>query len=505
MQPNIVIVVIDALRRDRVGSFGGRDLTPNIDTLAGEATIFPNAYSTINTTDPAVTSIQTGRYPLSHGVVNHGRRVTESEKQSVENVRQLPEILSENGYRTGKFGRPLGRWHRNGFDRYPSEMESRKAFGEQSKSTKSAIGDTLEAVHPLVKRTISNVYQSVSSFLPERGDVGSNATIDAYHRSQDQVIHNFCEWIDCSEPFFSFVHLMDTHGPYSAPPDLIAENLNTYDYKVDMGNYTGWEIPAEFHSRVLNGHYPEIREKYYFDQETPSTAIIDASYDASVAIADDRLGHLISELHSQEVYEDTLLVFLADHGESLTEHGIYYDHHGLYDSTIRIPMLIRSPNKGIDSVADLVQITDIAPTVLSIADVEEEKIEPDGFDLTPAIQGEGSIDREFVMAEEAHTQRRRMIFKNEKKLIYLVDGTTVCRYCEVEHAPSIELYDTKQDPEERTNLLSEQKDTVEKLKRLSEERSNHLLEKRPKGGSDNSVSYHDEEDVYKRLEALGYR
>lgn len=66
--------------------------------------------------------------------MNHGARVTDPEKQIVENTTQLPEAFSKERYSTAKFGRPLGQWHRNGFDRYPTSMESGLAFDEKSQT-----------------------------------------------------------------------------------------------------------------------------------------------------------------------------------------------------------------------------------------------------------------------------------------------------------------------------------------------------------------------------------
>jgi arylsulfatase A-like enzyme len=455
MEPNVLVITIDALRRDRIGAFGGRQLTPHIDELASESTIFTNAYSTTNTTDPAVTSIQTGRYPLSHGVVNHGRQVTPEEKQAVEQVRQLPQVLSAQGFRTAKFGRPLGRWHRNGFDRYPEQMESRIAFDEQEQEVTSQIGDLLKTVHPTARDVASSIYRTISN-LSEQED-RTFEDVDEFDNwddpEADRVLQNFTEWVTDSDPFYAFVHLMDTHGPYSAPPDLVYDYLNRFDYRVDTADYTGWEIPGAFHKRVLDGQYPDIREKYYFD-DTPSTAVIDASYDASVTVADTRVHHFLTKLKERGLYDNTLLVVLADHGESLTEHGIYYDHHGLYEVSARIPLLIRPPGGDAKHVDDLVQITDIAPTILSYIDSSSD-LQPDGVFLKPAIESNEPIDREIILAEEAHTQQRRMVLNDAEKLIDLISGDTVCRYCDIEHGSGKRIYNRGDDPhEQKTSLRS---------------------------------------------------
>jgi arylsulfatase A-like enzyme len=500
---NVVVVTIDALRADRVGALGGRDLTPTIDTFSQDAATFTNAHSVINTTDPAVTSIQTGRYPLSHGVLNHGWRVTDQEKRSVETVPQLPEVLSDAGYRTAKFGRPLGRWHRNGFDRYPSQMESRIAFDEQKQPLVDKIGELLDNVNPTFKNIGERFYTTVERFLPEQ----STNSIKYDHwrdRSEDRVIQNLASWIDGEKPFFSFVHLMDTHGPYTAPPELVKTYLEEFDYEVDKTEYEGWEIPSAFHAEVMRGDHPEIRHKYYFS-ETPSTAVINASYDASVTVADTRLKYILNVLSEQGVAEDTIIIVLADHGESLTEHGIYYDHHGLYEATTRVPLFIKLPNGSSSIINDLVQITDVAPTVTAALDIDG--LDPDGHSLLETITEGVTLDREFILAEEAHTQRRQMIRTKSHKLIRLVDGDTVCRYCDIEHAPSIELYDLNTDPAECDNLGKSNMTKVSELQQCSMSATEQFESRRPAENTDTNskVEYEDEQEVFDRLEALGYK
>jgi arylsulfatase A-like enzyme len=510
---NVVVLVMDALRTDRIGAMGGRDFTPRIDELATESAVFSRAFSTTNTTDPAVTSIQTGRYPLSSGLVSHGMRVTDIQKQAIEHVPQLPEVLSEAGYATGKFGRPLGRWHRNGFDVYPSRMETEQAYDEveadnfdnllaalRVNAVKSAVGGTLSKIHPSIRDAAATTYdrtvgrlESESGYLePETGDT-------------DGVLENFRKFVAQNSPFYAFVHLMDTHVPYHVDPDLVVEYLDEFDYDVQAVNDPSVCVPEQFHERVAAGEFPEVREKYYFADQEPSTAVIDAHYDAAVTEGDRRIGRFVDTLRENSLLDETLVIFLADHGESLTEHGIYYDHHGLYDVSVRIPLFVRPPGGADRTVDEFAQITDIAPTVASYTGVPG--LEPDGESLSPAIEGTGEIGRSVVVAEEDHTQRRRMIRTDTGKLIYLLDGDTICRYCDVQHAPPEELYDLEADPGETNNLAATRPERVADLRERAEEIAEGFRAKRPAQSSaeSGSVKYDDEETVQERLEALGYR
>ena len=236
---------------------------------------------------------------------------------------------------------------------------------------------------------------------------------------------------------------------------------------------------------------------------TPTTAITDAHYDASVTRADRRVGEIIDTLKKSGEYDDSLIVLLSDHGESLTEHGIYHDHHGLYDVSTHIPMIVRPPNGASTTVSEFVQITDIAPTVESYTDTDG--ITADGYSLQPVINGEESIGRQYILAEEAHTQRRRMVRSDEFNLIYSLDGNLVCRYCDVQHAPDTELYDVVADEDELTNIAEDNAEKVAELREYGDRKAEEFESRKPSPASGEKVTYDDEQEVEERLEALGYR
>lgn len=504
METNVLIITLDALRTNRVGAFGGRELTPNIDRLAADSTIFTNAYSTTNVTDVAVTSIQTGRYPLSHGVINHGTYVTKEEKNIVEQITQLPEVLSEAGYRTAKFGRPLGRWHRKGFDIYPSSMENKIAFDKKEQNLgitiKETVEDGLEQIHPQIHSVVSGIYNKIKS-LPN--NIDKSEIIKKYSDSSDQVIQNFEEFVNDTGVFYAFIHLMDSHTPYEANPELVSSYLDGFEYWTDVPMRGTGRHPKSFDKLIENGEYPQVQKKYYLSDGRPTTAITDAHYDASVTHSDRRVGQILKILKEHGEYDNTLIILLSDHGESLTEHGIYHDHHGLYDVSIQIPLIIRPPNGINKKITEFVQITDIAPTVESYTDTDGTNA--DGYSLRQVIEDDKSINRDYILAEEAHTQRRRMVRSKDTKLIYSLTGDTICRYCDVQHASEIELYDLAKDPNECNNIAKENQDIVEKYVRYGDDKAEELKNRKPDSNTDESITYEDEDKVKKRLEYLGYR
>ncbi len=118
--PNIVFIVIDACRPDNLGCYGySKNTSPNIDKIAGDGILFENAFSSVCVTDSSLTTMFSGRYPLTHGILAHGLDVTDRQIQDLgqSGTVFLPEILRGKGYTTLSVDW-LGRWHTRGYDFY---------------------------------------------------------------------------------------------------------------------------------------------------------------------------------------------------------------------------------------------------------------------------------------------------------------------------------------------------------------------------------------------------
>ena len=98
-----------------------------------------------------------------------------------------------------------------------------------------------------------------------------------------------------------------------------------------------------------------------------------------------------------------------------------------------------------------------------------------------------------------------MVLKDNQKLIHLVSGDTICRYCDIQHAHETELYDLNDDPYEQKNRSTEQPELADSLRSISNEKAEILSKNRPDIKTKAEMKYDDEEEVAKRLEALGYK
>lgn len=480
---NVLILVLDALRRDRVGTYGSdRGLTPNIDGLAEQNVVFERAFTCINATDPSITSLHTGRLPRAT-VLHHGGLVTEEEKRRIESAEVLPERLSDAGINTVATGRVMGRWHRRGFDEYA---------WDSVEATETRISRRLKMIHPLLHRVAATTYNAVFDRI---GD-GENVN----------VVDKFLDATG-EKPYYGFVHLMDTHAWYDAEEGLVDELLQTNDYPDgDLQEFFEDYAESPIVSKLLEPNATRADYEH-------GLARLYARYDATVREADEIVAQLIEGLKARGDWGNTALFVLSDHGESLHEHGIYFDHHGLYDETVRVPLVAHIP--GIESVRvdDFVQLHDLAPTILDLF----------GFDGLPDADGRSLIDhldsgressnpRVGVLVEEAHTQRRLSFRTKRYKFIEHVHDETVadfwdtdsiqCGYCRRHHADEVELYDLRRDPDETENLADERPAMIQDLRgRLTDRLANVSTV----SVDDVSVSYKDEDEVMERLRDLGYR
>ena len=167
------------------------------------------------------------------------------------------------------------------------------------------------------------------------------------------------------------------------------------------------------------------------------------------------------------IFDNTLLIITADHGESLIEHGIYFDHHGLYQEIMHVPLVMSCPSviTKASRVSGAVQHIDLFPTILDLTDCELDTNSIDGQSLRPVLNGVPHKGRDYIYTEEFNRERRTAISDGRFKLIFTPSGEpAVCEICGRTHGDAVELYDLADDPAETANIAAEYADKVEFLK-----------------------------------------
>ena len=260
------------------------------------------------------------------------------------------------------------------------------------------------------------------------------------------------------EQFFLFVHYWDPHTPY-LPPDKFRKMFYDGDTKsaTDPSN------------RSLEGLWKHPLGKAWRDTwfkalggNITDSDYVDGLYDASIRYNDDGIAALLQALDDTGQADDTLVVFMGDHGECLAgEHGIWYDHHGLYEENTHVPFILRYPNRlpANVRVADTVRSIDIAPTILDLAEVAVPDT-MDGQPLTPLIDKttdeKGYTPTTRVITSECTWQAKWSLRTPTHKFIR-------ARSIDFYDSPERELYDRRADPNELSNIAESNADTAAEL------------------------------------------
>lgn len=283
----------------------------------------------------------------------------------------------------------------------------------------------------------------------------------------ETVVNQGIEWMQTVEkPFFIWLHLFDPHVPHNPPhPYDLGYRAAALGGLAPVPSWIGFrEIgPREFDPRTtLEGHRD--------------------LYPGEVAYVDRQIDRLLSFMASRGLLEDTIVVLVADHGETLGERGQFFNHIGLYDNTTHVPLMIRWPGarKG-RRFSGLVQHLDLFPTLLDAAGITPP--DRDGVDLAREA-GNGSRGRRAVFAEHAGALGWMVRTSRYKLVVLKSEG----RF----------LYDLEADPEETENLadtgLAVEAELEELLERWKETR------RKPAAPLELEIT----ESERKDLEALGY-
>ncbi len=396
--PNILFFGVDSLRRDHLSGYGYRRLTsPQIDRCARDGTLFLNHFSPSIPTTPAYASMLTGMDCFGTDVV-----ALRHQGGLGGHVQTLAEVLGEHGYNTtcvGFTGNPSSR----GFQKYLDYS----GWGANA-TGRSPKAENLNAVA-----------------IPELRRLAA----------EDQ-------------PFLLFLRHMDPHSPYLPPPPF------------ERAFYGGDEFdPAKKTMEPVYAFKPFADYlRSWIPEGCTDHEYVEAQYDGAVAYMDACIGNLLTALAALGLEEDTLVVITADHGETLYEHDCYFDHHGLYECTLVVPLILRFPGRVPTDrrIADMTLISDIMPTVLDLVGIRRTKIPFTGRNLGPWLRGrEQPRITEFYITE-ATWMRKHGWRTPEWKLIHALEP-------DFHFKPEVELYNLIKDPLELHNVAEQEPGVVAML------------------------------------------
>lgn len=421
-RPNVLILMLDTARAQNFSCYGyGRSTTPNIDAIASEGVVFEQAIATGCWSLPSQVSLLSGMFPIKHGA--HELRLRYDHPYPL-----LPEILRQEGYHT--LGISPNSWMSDefgvthGFDTYLKLWQFWHTMPADI------------AQPPLVQRV--NRFYSRYVF-PRRNR--------ARHVNRYLMQH----LAKSTEPFFGYAIFWDTHLPYHS------HGKHATAWLPDGVTLTQARRVNRSHLKYFAGEAPMSERD--FD-------ILRACYDGALATIDEEVGRLISHLRQRNLLDRTLLIITSDHGENLGEHGLMSHAYSLHDTLIRVPLIIRYPEcfAAGQRVAHQVQLTDILPTVLDVAQIQAPQVRaefqgesllappPDPetarhayAELLAPHPSMRTINRRNNVPEDtprpAYDHALRCLRSLTHKLIWASDG---------QHA----LYDLQADPHETTNRFA---------------------------------------------------
>ncbi len=418
---NLIVLSVDTLRYDHL-HFAGyeRETSPRLDEFARESIHFANTFAPRGQTWPALTSVMTGLYPISHGVRHNGEMLR-------KDIPSLAGILRSQGYETGAFLTNFGEAPNRGF-------QTKGSY--QDKDKPHHLWDDEAATQAI-------------NWLEERRD---------------------------ESPFFMWLHLVSPHADYEPPEPY--DTMFSTGYKGDV-----------------TGSKEDHMDAWVLGKKQPTQEEIDhiiSLYDGEVAFSDAVIGRVIDEVKRMGLWENSVVVFLSDHGEELMDHKNYM-YHGcsIYDAVLKVPFLLRLPEDHLGGTKfdGVVSLVDVLPTVLHVLDSPvPHRVE--GVNLIDVVENR-SAPQEAVMSEWARAQGNPRLGEDPgvikvpgkaAKRIYAI-RTSQYKYIynpanmspknhpfQKQKRPAKglpyelkELYDIKADPGETRNIASENREVSQQF------------------------------------------
>ena len=427
-RPNVVVVFTDQQRWDTVGAYGSPlDITPNLDAAADSGTVFEHAISSQPVCAPTRACLQTGQYGTTHGTFRNGI-VPEAETT-------IADAFSAAGYDTGY----VGKWHLGGTGTEPVPPERRLGYEDYWR-----VADCLEHT--------SHPYEGLLY-----DEDGERVEFDGYR--VDALTDMAAEFIrqDHENPFYCVVSHLEPHHQndmraYVAPEGYAWRHRNPW-------------VPPDLRDHVGHGDWYEELPDYYGCCER-----IDETY-----------GRLLDLLESEGELENTIVVFVSDHGSHFRTRNSEYKR-SCHEASVRVPLVVHGPGfEGGNRIESPVSLVDLPPTLLDAADIDVpasmEGNSAIGLVETERGNSGASADQEFsdvfIQISEAEvgralrTDRWKYSVYDPDKEEWGDSRTTPASDRYVERY----LYDLDADPYERVNLAGrpEYRDVAEQLReRLAE-------------------------------------
>lgn len=450
-RPNILMIMADQFRNTTLQGMGDEIATPNLAGLMERSTVFTQACCACPLCTPSRAALATGKYPHRCGVPVHDAYLP----------LEMPtyyQALRKGGYRVGVAGKTdlhkvdrycgpegnLPSMYHYGFTD-PFEVEGKmncarlvrkeagevKPMGPYQKYLLEK--DLLEPIH--------QDYQARFRVLPK---YYAKTSVLPGEDFQDNFIGRAaCEWLEKVRddvPWHYFISFAGPHDPWD-PPE---ENYRRFQDQVfpDAIPFQAEGKPEWVRKRA---------EKTTAGMTAEDVQNVRRHYAGAVSVIDDWVGKFMEILERRGLMENTVVIFCADHGEQLLDHGLV-DKLVMYEGALRVPLVVHLPGQTERRDSDaLVQLMDLAPTCLELAEIGYDKQDMDARSLLPILRDGETKGHEVQISELIHS-------------LAIYDG----RYKWIRNwNDSDELYDLQEDPQELNNLFAPDSPVIARLKQYT--------------------------------------
>ena len=369
LPPNIVMILVDTLRADRLSCYGyERPTSPNIDALAAKGTRFAACYAQAPWTRPSVASLMTGLYPSSHGTVGK-LDVLQAELPSIA------QVLQARGYHTAGFSAnpqvstPFG-FH-VGFDVFGSSapgLSRQTALGRLRYVVLKNLGP--QGLGLIGGRKNRRSAEQVAT--AEAGGEAHGATAAALNQ-------RVLKWLPTrpkGEPVFLYLQYIDPHVPYDPPVDLLNEGP------------VKQAVPPKALVEKDSPPYPLSEGEAASPEDLEA---LNKLYDAEIRYCDEEIGRLLARLEKEGILDHAYVIVVSDHGEEFFEHKKWLHGQSLFDELVAVPCIVTGPDVAVQVVDEPIGLVDWLPTLNALSGAHAD-LQTHGVDLTPALTG-GTLER----------------------------------------------------------------------------------------------------------------
>lgn len=448
MKPNILWLCTDQQRYDTIGALGNALIrTPHIDRLVNEGVSFTNVFAQSPVCTASRASFLTGRYPRTTRCRQNGQKIPDDE-------RLVTKLLADGGYYCGLAGK----------------LHLSSCAGGR---VEDRIDDGFKVFHWSHHPQPDWPQNAYTQWLAKKGHTwdelyhGPANTGDAYVKAGVPAQFHQTTW--CADMAIDFIrdraeesyrgpwlfvfNCFDPHHPFDPPAEYL-QRYNPAD--MPLPKYKPGELDTKPRYQQLDHEWAHNnRDEYHVAAMTDDDKRrITAAYYAMCELIDDNAGRMLTALQETGQLDDTIVIFMSDHGELLGDHGIYLKGPHFYDEAIHVPLVIRYPARFKQNLRcdALVELTDLAPTLMDACGFAVPS-RMQGRSLLPILTGQSdpSHHRGYVFSEYYNAWSHKHSYGT---MLRTADAKVIVYHGEIEGVGG-ELYDLRHDPDEFDNLWND--------------------------------------------------